>query len=127
MLGGREIARRFVRRRRGWDEVYQVEAERLPIFLGRPQMAEMDRIETAAEQSYPHAVRLCPRRSGANLSIAGDHVFVAGQFVQPHRPSRVEAVGGKSGFGPESKFEGVGGPLRRGNINGSRIELAVKT
>src|SRR5258705_3920056 len=126
MLGGREIARRFVRRRRGWDEVYQVEAERLPIFLGRPQMAEMDRIETAAEQSYPHAVRLCARGSGANLSVAGDHVFVGGQFVQPHRPSRVETVGGNSGFGAESEFEAVGEPRRRVNINGSRIDLAGK-
>src|SRR5882762_2529579 len=87
MLGGREIARRLMRRRRGWDEVDQVEAERLAIFLGRAKMAEMDRIKTAAEQSYPHAVRLWPRGSGANLSIAGDHVLVGGQFVQPHRPS----------------------------------------
>src|SRR5208282_1806087 len=56
MLRGRQFALRLMRWRRGRNEIYQVELDRLANFLGRAQMAEMNRIESAAEQSYPHVI-----------------------------------------------------------------------
>src|ERR1700731_3465168 len=36
------------------NEIYEVESERLAILLGRAEMAQVNRIETAAEETYPH-------------------------------------------------------------------------
>src|ERR1700691_2820483 len=65
MIGRCQPVVRLVRRRRRRDEVDQVQAERFAILLGRPQMAEMDRIEAAAEQAYAHpfTVPFTPRSS----------------------------------------------------------------
>src|SRR5260370_9523901 len=56
MLGGDEPAFGFMRGRRGRHEVDQVEVHRLAIFLGRAQMAEMNRVEASAEKTYSHDV-----------------------------------------------------------------------
>jgi hypothetical protein len=43
-------------RRRGRNKVHEVELQRLANFFGRTQMPEVNRIETAAEQTYPHLI-----------------------------------------------------------------------
>ena len=52
MLGGRQFALGFMRRRRCGNEVDQVQLQHLANFLGRAQMPEVDGIEAAAEESY---------------------------------------------------------------------------
>src|ERR1700722_18611730 len=114
-----------MRRRRGRNEVHQVELQRLANFLGRAQMPEMNRIKTAAVQSYPHVIDSAPR-SGADLSIPAQEVLIGRQFVEPHRPARVQPIGRDSSLSPESEFEAVSETRRRIDINRSRIDLAFK-
>ena len=95
MLGRRKFALRLVRWRRGRDELHEVELERLTHLFRRPQMTEVDRIETSAEQSYPHLIRRTLMTAALNfpyLPRAMNHVLVSGQLVQSHRTARVQAV-----------------------------------
>src|SRR5277367_1354776 len=73
MLGWRQIALRLMRRRGGGNEVHEVELQRLANFFGRAQMPEVNRVETAAEQTYPHMIWYCaaPFRCGLVPSRAG--------------------------------------------------------
>src|SRR5580658_9316784 len=93
----------------------------------------MNRIKAAAEQSYPHLIlSLRSRRnrfalnSGADLSGPAQEVLIGGQFVESHRPARVQPVGRNSGLGAESKFETVSETRRRIDVNRSRIDFAFK-
>jgi len=54
MLGGGQLDVRLVRRRCGRDEINEVQRKRLAVLFGRAQMAEVNRIEAAAEEAYPH-------------------------------------------------------------------------
>src|SRR5579862_5340625 len=61
MLRGGQSVFRLMRRRRGRNKIDQVELQRLANFLGRAQMPEMNRIETTAEQTYPHLILISRR------------------------------------------------------------------
>src|SRR6266436_4365382 len=136
MLRLDEPAFRFMRRRRGRHEVDQVEVHRLAIFLGRAQMAEMNRIEASAENAYSHDVPMLSDRLHssrvlrdheksnnpalalnilleAHLAVAANHVFVGSQLAQSHRAARMQAIGRDAGFGAEAEFEAVGEARRR--------------
>src|SRR5713226_10441499 len=116
MLGGDEPAFGFMRRRRGRHEVDQVEVHRFAIFLGRAQMAEMNRVEASAENAYSHDVPVLLNRLyslDAHLAIAANHVFVGSQLTQSHRAARMKAIGRDAGFGAEAEFEAVGEARRR--------------
>src|SRR5580658_465626 len=64
--------------------------------------------------------------SDPDLALAAHDVFVSRQFAQTHRPARVEAIGGNSGFGAEAEFESVGKARGRVDVNRSRIDLGFK-
>src|SRR5580658_7580515 len=133
MLRGGQVACLLMRWRRGWNEIHQVELEGLANFLRRAQMPEMNRIETTAEQYYPQLILSLPIRrnrfalnSGADLSGPAQHVLISGQFVESHRPARVQPIGRNSSLGAESKFETVSKTRRRVDVNRSRIDFAFK-
>ena len=44
----------------------------------------------------------------ADLALAVYHVFVGAQFVQTHRATRVETVGGDADFRAQAEFEAIG-------------------
>src|SRR5262249_14734056 len=56
MLRGRQFAFGFVRWRGGGHEIHQVQLQHLAHFFRRAQMSEMDRVEAAAEESYPQSM-----------------------------------------------------------------------
>src|ERR1700738_3547231 len=69
---------------------------------------------------------LFARASTPHLSVAGDEVFVDGQFAQAHRAARVQAIGRDSGLCAEAELEAVGEAGRRVNVHGRRVDFVLK-
>src|ERR1700676_1756664 len=72
MIHWGDPALRLVRRRRSRNEINQVERQRLAVLFRCAQMAEVDRIEAAAEQPYAHR-DISPARTASACAISPPH------------------------------------------------------
>src|SRR5918996_3094180 len=62
--------------------------------------------------------------SGADLSVPQNHEFLRGQAFEPHRPARVQLVGGNADLGAQAVLVAVGEARRGVPYDGARIDLA---
>ena len=67
------------------------------------------------------------RSSGPDVSFAYHNPFIGGQFLQAHRPPRMEFLGADGDFRAQPQLAAVGKARRGVDIDDRRIDLVQKT
>src|SRR5262249_42953090 len=100
-----------------------VQLFRLPHFLGRTQVTQVDGVERTAEDAYAAAqTRTRDAGSVPDLARAAHEILVGRELAQAHRPARVQPVRADPHLGAEAELVPVG--EARGGIDeyGGRVD-----
>ena len=108
-------AARLVRRLAGRHEQHALERERSAHFLRGAQVAEVDRVEGAAE------ARRCAPGSFAKLALAVEHELLRRQALEPHRTVGVQPRGRDADLGAEPEPVAVRERGRAVDAHGRRV------